>query len=74
MHFTLRTGEKALFSDTQLFDDFTITLDIPFHHVMEQAFALSNHSKEGSFAGIVFGVGLKVLGQLIDPECHQGNL
>jgi hypothetical protein len=41
---------------------------------MEQAFALSYHGKESSFAGIVLGVGLQVLRQLIDPECHQGNL
>gem|GEM_PF-6849484 len=41
---------NALFSDTQLFDDFAISFDILLHKVMQQTFTLADHSQKRALA------------------------
>jgi hypothetical protein len=81
--FELASGPEAdakmevglrLFPQVQLIDQFLVTIGFRSAQVVEQAPALRHHFEKAATRGVIFGVGLKMFGQLRDPARQQRHL
>ena len=72
-HFFLDFFAKLL-TDTELFDDCTIALDVFCLQVIQHATTLTNEGSQGALCTEVLTVFLQVLGQVVDTEGEQSDL
>ena len=64
----------GLLTDTQLFDDSTITLDVFCLQVVEQATTFTYQHGQSALSTEVLVVLLEVLGEVVDTEGEQSDL
>jgi hypothetical protein len=55
-------------------DDSSVSLDILFLEIVEEASTLTNQHQQPSARVMVFGVNLEMLGQVADPLAQNGDL
>jgi len=72
-HFFLDFSAKLL-TDTELFDDCTIALDVFCLQVIQHATTFTNEGSQGALCTEVLTVFLQVLGQVVDTEGEQCDL
>ena len=72
-HFFLIFSAKSL-TDTKLFDDSTIALDVFSLQVIQHATTLTDEGRQCALCTEVLTVLLQVLGQVVDTEGEQCNL
>ncbi len=64
----------SLFTEVQFFQNRTVSFNIDFPKIVKEPSALSNQSEKGTLRRKVLLAYFKVLGEVINPECEQGNL
>ena len=65
---------NKLSSESELFDDGAVTLDVLLLKVTEEVTAMTDHFMQTSAAVVVFLVHFEVLGQRVDPESEDRDL
>ena len=70
----LQSRSTELFTDTQLFDDSTIALDVLSLEVIKHAATLTYQRVQGALGTEVLTVLLQVLGEVLDTEGEECNL
>ena len=73
LHSSLRQLMKLL-SQTELFNDSAVTLDVCLLKVAEKISSVTYHLLQTSAAVMVLVVGLEVLGKVLDPVCEERDL
>ena len=63
-----------LVAEAKIADDLAVSVDVGLLEVREKAPAFSDHLEEAATAVMISGVGLEVIGQMIDPLRKQRNL
>ena len=69
-----RDQRSALFAQVQFADQFFVTIGFRLTQIIEQASALRDHFKQAASRRMIFPVGLKVLGQMLDPVSEKCDL
>src|SRR6266550_3100198 len=69
-----RDRRSALFAQVQFADQFFVTIGFRLTQIIEQASALRDHFKQAASRRMIFPVGLKVLGQVLDPVSEKCDL
>lgn len=64
----------ALFTQTEFFDDGTISFDILLCQIAKQILSVTNHFKQTALRMEILGIFLHVLGEHIDAVGENGNL
>ena len=65
---------QVLFSESELADDRTVTLDVYLLQIVEQASSLTDHLLKTAAAVEVLFVGFQVRGQVVDTGSQNGDL
>ena len=63
-----------LFSESEFFDQLTVTLEVGLAQVGEQTLSFTHQLHQAAVSGEIFFIGLQVQGDLVDPFCQQCNL
>ena len=69
-----RDQRSALFAQVQFADQFFVTIGLRLAQIIEQTSALRDHFKQAAARRMIFPVGLKVLGQVLDPVSEKCDL
>jgi hypothetical protein len=69
-----RDQRSALFAQVQFADQFFVTIGLRLAQIIEQTSALRDHFKQAASRRMIFPVGLKVLGQMLDPVSEKCDL
>ena len=72
-HSFLENSAKLL-TDTKLFDDSAVALDVFRLEVIQHAAAFTNEGSQRALCTEVLAIVLEVLGQVVDTEGEQGYL
>ena len=65
---------NKLLSESQLLNDFTISLDILLRKIVEQVLSVTNHTEQASLRVEVLLVSLQVLGKSVYSVSKNSNL
>ena len=65
---------KQLLSDSELFDDCAVTLNIDLLEVSEKVSSVTYHLEKSATAVMVLVVGLEVLCEVVDAVCEKRDL
>ena len=65
---------KGLLTNTEFFDDSTVTLDVFTFEVVEHTTTLTNECGQGALGTEVLAIVLEVLGEVVDTEGEERNL
>ena len=68
------TESNKLLSESQLLNDFTISLDILLRKIVEQVLSVTNHTEQTSLRVEVLRILLHVLGEGVDAVGEDRNL
>jgi hypothetical protein len=63
-----------LFAQVQFVDHFLVTIGFCFAQIIKQTPALRDHLKQAAARRMIFPIGLKVLGQMLDPAGKKCDL
>ena len=63
-----------LFSESEFFDQLTVTLEVVLAQVGQQTFSFTNQLHEAAVGGKILCVGLQVFRDTVDPLCQQCDL
>jgi hypothetical protein len=69
-----RAFAKILVAQFQFLRDRLVTAQVRGLQVIQQAAALANHHQQPAARAVILFVGLKMLGQMVDPLRQQRNL
>ena len=69
-----RGGDLRLFADTELGDDFAITIGVDLFQVIQKPSALAHEHQQAATRSVVLLVSFKVFGQFPDPFAQNGDL
>ncbi len=65
---------NKLFSESEFFDQLTVTLEVVLAQIGEQTFSFTHQLHEPTVSGEIFFIGLQVFRDTVDPFCQQCNL
>ena len=68
------TESKELLSESQLLNDFTVSLDILLRKIVEQVLSVTNHTEQTSLRVEVLLVSLQMLGKRVDSVSENSYL
>ena len=69
-----KTAFEVLFTQTELFDDSSVTLNVLLLEIAEKVSSLTNHLKKTSVGMMILGVVLKMSVEGIDTVCEDSDL
>ena len=61
-------GEERLLPQSQFLDELLVALGSGGGQILQQATPLAHHFQQTSAGGVIFGVRLEVLSQMIEPR------